>query len=169
MEDLDAASLEDVQAFYRDHYAPNNAVVAVVGDVEPDRIRELVGRYFGGAEPSDPPPEKGCEVSFSPGFRADTVRDPNANLPAVVWTFRTPPHDHRDTYALTLLSKILGEGESSRLHRAMVRDALVRGLLRRARSPAGIRRRAAGRTVSRPPASGGTPGSRAGSAPAARR
>lgn len=123
MEDLDAATMEDVRAFYRSHYAPNNAVLAVVGDFEPDRVRELIRGYFGGAEPAEVPPEEACEVSFSPGFRADTTEDPNANLPAVMWTFRTPPHDHADTYALTLLSKILGEGESSRLHRAMVRDA----------------------------------------------
>ncbi|MFB6240039.1 MAG: M16 family metallopeptidase, partial [Gemmatimonadota bacterium] len=123
MEDLDAASLEDVRSFYETHYTPNNASLAVVGDFDPDQVRSLVDRYFGGAEPSDLPPEEECEVSYSPGFQADTVQDPNANLPAVVWTFRTPPHDHADTYALTLLAKVVGEGESSRLHRAMVRDA----------------------------------------------
>jgi len=123
MEDLNAAEIEDVRTFYRSHYAPNNAVLTVVGDFEPDRVRELIRQYFGGAEPTEVPPEEACEVSYSPGFQADTVRDPNANLPAVVWTFRTPPHDHDDTYPLTLLSRILAEGESSRLHRAMVRDA----------------------------------------------
>ena len=123
MEDLDAATIEDVRSFYRSHYAPNNAVLTVVGDFDPEQVRELIQRYFGGAEAAEVPAEEACEVSYSPGFQADTVQDPNANLPAVVWTFRTPPHDHADTYALTLLSKILGEGESSRLHRAMVRDA----------------------------------------------
>lgn len=123
MEDLDAATIEDVRSFYRSHYAPNNAVLTVVGDFDPDEVRDLIQRYFGGAEAAEVPPEEPCEVSYSPGFQVDTVQDPNANLPAVVWTFRTPSHDHADTYALTLLSKILGEGESSRLHRAMVRDA----------------------------------------------
>lgn len=123
MEDLDAAGIEDVRAFYRNHYAPNNAVLTVVGDFHPEQVRALIQQYFGGAESAEIPPEEGCRVSFSAGMQVDTVMDPNASLPAVVWTFRTPPHDHADTYPLTLLSRILGEGESSRLHRSMVSDA----------------------------------------------
>jgi len=123
MEDLNAASIEDVRAFYRAHYAPNNAVLTVVGDFDAAQVRKLIQQYFGGAEPAEIPPEEECEVSYSPGMQVDSVMDPNANLPAVVWTFRTPPHDHADTYALTLLSTILGEGQSSRLHRSMVSDA----------------------------------------------
>ena len=123
MEDLNAASLEDVQAFYDRHYAPNNAVLTVVGDFDPATVRELVRRYFAGAEPSELPPERECTVDFDAGFRIDSVMDRNANLPGVTWTFRTPRHDHPDTYPLTLLATIVGQGESSRLHRALVKEA----------------------------------------------
>lgn len=123
MEDLDAASLDDVRAFYDRYYAPDNAVLAVVGDFDPDTVKDLIRRYFAGAEASGDPPETQCEVDFRAGFRLDTIMDENANLPAVTWTFRTPPHDHEDNQALTLLATILGQGESSRLHRALVADA----------------------------------------------
>lgn len=123
MEDLNAASIGDVQTFYESHYAPNNAVVTVAGDFETEQVKSLIQRYFGGAEPAEIPQEEGCEVSYTAGMQVDSVMDPNANLPAVVWSFRTPPHDHADTYPLTLLSTILGDGESSRLHRSMVNDA----------------------------------------------
>ncbi|MFW6192200.1 MAG: M16 family metallopeptidase [Gemmatimonadota bacterium] len=123
MEDLNSASLDDVQAFYDRHYAPNNAVLTVAGDFDPETVKELIERYFAGAEASDVPPDRGCEADYDAGFRIDTIMDPNANLPAVTWTFRTPPHDHEDDPALTFLTTLLGQGESSRLHRALVRDA----------------------------------------------
>lgn len=123
MEDLNAASLDDVQTFYDRHYAPNNAVLTVVGDFDPETVKGLIEKYFAGAERSDLPADRGCEVDFDAGFRIDTVMDTNANLPAVTWTFRTPPHDHEDNPALTLLATILGQGESSRLHRALVSEA----------------------------------------------
>lgn len=123
MEDLNAASLEDVQAFYDRYYSPNNAVLTVVGDFDPATVKGLIRDYFAGAEPSELPEETGCEVDYDAGVRVDSVMDQNANLPGVMWSFRTPPHDHRDTYPLTLLSTILGQGESSRLHRALVKEA----------------------------------------------
>ena len=123
MEDLDAATLDDVRSFYETYYAPNNAVVAVAGDVETAHVREMAEDYFEGAKASALPPEEECRVDFDAGIQVDTIRDPNASLPAVFWTFRTPPHAHEDTYALTLLASILGQGESSRLHRALVQDA----------------------------------------------
>jgi predicted Zn-dependent peptidase len=123
MEDLNAASLDDVQSFYDRHYAPNNAVLAVVGDFDPGTVKGLIEKYFAGAERSDLAPDRGCEVDYDAGVRIDTIMDTNANLPAVTWTFRTPPHDHEDSPPLTLLATILGQGESSRLHRALVADA----------------------------------------------
>ena len=122
MEDLNAAGVEDVQSFFDTYYAPNNATLTVSGDFEADEVRELIQRYFGGIERSEPPAEVACEVDYGAGFQADTIMDPNANLPAIFWSYRVPPHDHPDAYPLQLLSRLFGQGESSRLHRELVKE-----------------------------------------------
>lgn len=123
MEDLDAASLQDVRDFFRTYYAPNNATLVVVGDFDPAVARDLIERYFGPVPAQEPPPEPTCEVEFAPGFVSDTIHDPNANVPGVFVAYRVPAHGEEDTYALSLLATILGGGESSRLHQALVKDA----------------------------------------------
>lgn len=122
MEDLNAAGVEDVQSFFDTYYAPNNATLTVSGDFDPAEVKELTRRYFGGIERSEPPAEVECEVDYDAGFRADTIRDPNANLPAIFWSYRVPPHEHPDSYALQLVSRLFGQGESSRLHRTLVTE-----------------------------------------------
>jgi predicted Zn-dependent peptidase len=124
MADLDAAKVSDVQAFFDQYYAPNNATLVVVGDFDPAEVRGLIRQYFGDiprartlAEPAR------CEYSFAVGPKRRVWEDPHANLPAVVIAYRLPPHRDADTPALTLLSTILGGGESSRLHRALVRQS----------------------------------------------
>lgn len=72
--------------------AEDRSTPAVAGDFDPGTVKGLVETYFGGAERSEVPPERGCEVDHDAGFRLDTIPDANANLPAVTWTFRTPPH-----------------------------------------------------------------------------
>jgi len=123
MEDLDAATVEDARAFHRAWYVPNNATLTVVGDFDPELVKDLVERYFGAIPAGEVPEEKPCEVDYSAGLTVDTVPDPNANLPGVIWSFRAPPHAHPDARALALLSRILGQGESSRLYGRMVREA----------------------------------------------
>ena len=122
MEDLNAASVEDVQSFFDTHYAPNNATLVVSGDFEPAQVKQLIRRYFGDIERSEPAADVECDVDYAAGFQADTIRDPNANLPAVFWSYRAPPHEHPDSYALQLVSRLFGQGESSRLHRALVTE-----------------------------------------------
>ena len=123
MEDLNAATVEDVRSFFDTYYAPNNATLTVVGDFDPERVREMIDRYFGGIERSDPPPEVSCEVDYDAGFQVDTIRDANANLPAVFWSYRMPDHDGPDSRALELLASLFGQGESSRLHRKLVKES----------------------------------------------
>lgn len=122
MDDLDAATVEDVQSFFDTYYAPNNATLAVVGDFDPERVKGMIESYFGGIESSDPPPEPSCEVDYDAGFRIDTLRDTNANLPAIFWSYRMPDHDGPDSRALELLASLFGQGESSRLHRKLVKE-----------------------------------------------
>jgi predicted Zn-dependent peptidase len=126
MEDLDAASLGDVKEFFRTYYAPNNATLAVVGDVEPSRIREWAARYFGGipANPSIPRPG---DLSLPPTLgeeRRETVPD-RVPLPRVYFGFRAPVYGNPQLDALDIASQILAGGKGSRLHRRLVRDERI--------------------------------------------
>ncbi len=124
MEDLNAATAEDVRQFYERYYVPNNATVVVAGDVTVDQVRALAEEYFGSiprGEDVDPLPP------FTPTPRGDgerrvTLEDPLANTPAYFAGFNIPPHSHEDSYALQLLSSMFSEGESSRLHQRLVKD-----------------------------------------------
>lgn len=122
MEDLAAAKLEWVQEFYARHYAPNNAVITIAGDFDPDRAMELVQEYFGQAEPREVPPfQVEPPAEPSPG-RREVVKDKNANTPALLWGYRIPPFRSKDHYAIELAALLLTDGESSRLHQKLVRE-----------------------------------------------
>ena len=123
MEDLDAASLEDVRAFFRTYYAPNNATLAVVGDVEPRRIREWVDRYFGGI-PANPSIPQLPDLSLPPtlgGEHREIVPD-RVPLSRVYFGFRAPEFGDPRLDALDIAAQILAGGKGSRLHRRLVRD-----------------------------------------------
>jgi len=126
MEDLDAASLEDVSAFFRTWYAPNNAVLSVVGDAERAQVRAWVDRYFGGipANPSIPPLG---DLSLPPtlgGERREVVYD-NVPLPRVYFGFRAPVFGDERLDALDLAGQILAGGKGSRLYRRLVREERI--------------------------------------------
>jgi zinc protease len=126
MADLEAATVEDVRAFFAQHYAPNNAVLVIAGDVAPAAVLPMVQQYFGRI-PAGPRREAvTCEGDPGP-TRAVVKRivDANATLPAVLMAYRTVPPSHPDYPALALLTTILGEGESSRLNRSLVRGSQV--------------------------------------------
>ena len=126
MADLDAASLEDVRAFFQTYYAPNNAVLSVVGDVDAKAVRASVDRFFG-AIPANPNiPELG-DLSLPPtlgGEVREIVHD-RVPLPRVYVGFRAPvAGDHR-LDALEVAGQILAGGKGSRLHRRLVRDERI--------------------------------------------
>ncbi len=124
MDDLDAATVEDVQMFYKRYYVPNNATVIVTGDVTVGEVHALADEYFGdiarGEDPAGLPPY--TTVPRNDGERRVTVEDKLANTPAYLSGFNIPPHSDEDTYALELLSSMFSEGESSRLYRRLVRE-----------------------------------------------
>jgi predicted Zn-dependent peptidase len=122
MDDLDRAEVPDVQAFFDLYYRPNNATLTVVGDFDPAEAKQLIGQYFDDIQRGAEPPRIACNYDFEAGARSRTWDDQHANLPAVIVAYRAPPHSHGDTRPLTFLSTILGEGESSRLNRGLVRD-----------------------------------------------
>jgi len=122
MQDLDAAKLEWVQAFYARHYAPNNAVLTIAGDFDVDRALELVRHHFGSIARRDVPAFAAeMPATHSPG-RREVVDDKNAATPALFWGYRIPPSRTKDHYALELGALLLADGESSRLYRKLVRE-----------------------------------------------
>ncbi len=122
MDDLNASSVADVQDFFRRHYAPNDAVLTVAGDINPAEVKRLVQEYFGSIPRQPDAPKPACDQPFSTGRMTTRVRDDKATLPAVLALYRVPATGHPDTPALDLLSTILGSGESSRLNRVLARE-----------------------------------------------
>ena len=132
MADLDAATVDDVRAFFAQHYAPNTAVLVIAGDVVPATVLPVVQQYFGRipAGPRREPvtcdaPASATSATSATSAVVKRISDANATLPAVLIAYRTMPPAHPDYPALVLLSTILGEGESSRLHRSLVRGSQV--------------------------------------------
>jgi predicted Zn-dependent peptidase len=126
MEDLDAASLEDVAAFFRTYYAPNNAVLAIAGDADPAQARAWVERYFGeiAANPKIPPLG---DVSLPPTLGAESreVVEDRVPLPRHYFGFRAPCFGDPRLEALEVASQILAGGKGSRLYRRLVRDERI--------------------------------------------
>jgi predicted Zn-dependent peptidase len=126
MEDLDAASLDDVKAFFRTWYAPNNAVLAIVGDVEPADARRWVRKYFGGIPANPGIPALG-DLSLPPTLgeeRRETVPD-RVPLPRIYLGFRAPRFGDERLDALEVAAQILAGGKGSRLHRRLVREERI--------------------------------------------
>jgi predicted Zn-dependent peptidase len=122
MSDLNAAKTPDVQAFFDLYYAPNNATLTVVGDFDVAPTRALIQQYFGDIPKGNEAPQVECRAAFSPGQIRRPWLDANANLPAVMLAYRIPDYGNADMPALELLATILGQGESSRINKSVVRD-----------------------------------------------
>jgi len=123
MEDLDAASLEDVAAFFRTYYAPNNAVLAIAGDVDPAQARGWVERYFG-AIPANPaiPPLGDMSLPATIGAEIREVVEDRVPLARHYFAFRAPHFGDRRSDALEVGAQILAGGKGSRLYRRLVRE-----------------------------------------------
>ncbi len=122
MADLDAASLDDLKDFFRIHYAPNNAVLTLVGDLDPQEALEKVKKYFG-AIPSQPaPPKVDLAEPEHYGERREVIYDPLARLPQLLIAYHTPPGDTPDNFEVQVLANILGTGQSSRFYQHLVEE-----------------------------------------------
>jgi zinc protease len=122
MRDLDAAELGWVRAFHQAYYAPNNAVLSIAGDFDENEAMSLVRKYFGDAKPASVPKLDLPPVPEQTTPRTAIVEDTHAKLPALFEGWVIPASFEPEHYALTLAAMVLGEGESSRLHRALVRE-----------------------------------------------
>jgi predicted Zn-dependent peptidase len=126
MADLDAAQLDWVRAFHDAYYAPNNAVLVIAGDFDPDEAMNMVRKHFGDAKPqSQIPPYQPGTMPIQKGQRDALVEDTHARLPAILYGWAIPPARDPEHYPLELLAMLLGDGESSRLRAALVRDKAI--------------------------------------------
>jgi predicted Zn-dependent peptidase len=124
MEDLDAASLDDVQAFFRTWYVPNNAVLTVAGDVDEQPVIEMVKRYFGPIEANPSLPAYRLRDA-GPALGSRQVVPDDVPLERVHVGYRSPAYGTRAFDALEVATQILAGGRGSRLHRRLVRDEQV--------------------------------------------
>ncbi|MEZ2413463.1 M16 family metallopeptidase [Muriicola sp. E247] len=122
MEDLDAATLEDVIAYNKKYYVPNNAVLVVAGDIDVPATKKMISDYFGpiprgeDIERSYPKEEPITEEVKA------TAYDANIQIPAVMVAYRTPGFAERDAYVLDMISTYLSDGKSSKLYKKIVDD-----------------------------------------------
>ncbi|MFI5311143.1 MAG: M16 family metallopeptidase [Gemmatimonadales bacterium] len=140
MTDLEAAKVEDVQAFFRQYYAPNNVTLTVVGDFVPADARRQIAGYFGAIPRQPSPPPVTCDQRFNTGALRARLTDAKATLPAVLALYRVPAASNADYPALDLLATILGQGESSRLNRVLARETKAALAAQALMNPFGPRR-----------------------------
>jgi predicted Zn-dependent peptidase len=120
-EDLEAASVEDVARFFKTYYAPNNAVLAIVGDIQPAAARKLAETYFSDipSEPQPKHPDMREPQAIQP--RAEVYQDKLARVPGVIVGYPGPPRRSPDYYALSMLDALLTGGESSRFQLNLIK------------------------------------------------
>jgi predicted Zn-dependent peptidase len=122
MEDLNAASVEDVAAFFKMYYAPNNAVLTIVGDFKTPEALAKVRQYFETIPRQPTPPDVDMTEPQQKAERRTTVDDQLARAPRVDLAFKAVPGNTPDFYALQVLSAALQQGQSSRLYQKLVKE-----------------------------------------------
>jgi zinc protease len=122
MEDLNAATVEDVASFFKIYYAPNNAVLALVGDLDTKATLAKIDHHFGGIPRQPNPAPVDLSEPAMTAERRESMTDPLARLARITMGYKIPPATHADWPALSALGQILGGGESSRLYQAVVKD-----------------------------------------------
>jgi zinc protease len=123
--DLDAATLEDVQSFFRTYYAPNNAVVLVVGDVDPEESFALVRRYFDDIPAAKLPPPVDTGEPPQTEERRGEVEERFGPLPAMAIGYHVPERGTPDWHALAMLDRALHGGRAGRIYRTLVLERQI--------------------------------------------
>lgn len=125
MEDLDAATLDEFLEFFKRFYGPNNATLVVAGDIDKPKVKKMIQDYFG-------PIPRGQEV-VQPNIQEDPITseikatwyDPNIQVPMLLHAYRTPSMKERDAYVLDMISTLVSQGKSSRLHKRLVDEKKI--------------------------------------------
>src|SRR4030095_12679525 len=121
MEDLDAATIEDVRGFFRVYYAPNNAVLTIVGDFDEAEARALVEKYFASIPRQPEPPPVNVSEPDEGALNNETYIDNLSPAAAFVLGWKIPVRRTPEFYALSLAGNLLFEGDSSRLYQKLVK------------------------------------------------
>ncbi|MGZ8317138.1 MAG: M16 family metallopeptidase, partial [Telluria sp.] len=120
-EDLENASLDDVKAFHRDYYGPNNAILALAGDISPEQGFALAKKYFGAIPARRTPPA----TDFSEGLNTQEKRsiqsDALAQVPAIAAAWKMPDRGSSDQAPMAVLGALLANGDASRLYQGLVK------------------------------------------------
>jgi predicted Zn-dependent peptidase len=125
--DLDAATLQDVQQFFKTYYAPNNAVVVVSGNFDPAQVKAWVSKYFEGLPRADVPAIPDLTEPRQTEEQWKTVEDKLAQRPALAIAYHMPPRGSPEFWAMALLQQILVEGADSRLYQELVQKRGLTG------------------------------------------
>ncbi len=122
MKDIDAAKLDEFKAFFKQYYAPNNAVLTIAGDIDVAKTKQLIDAYFG-------PVPRGAAIVYHKVEEApitkqviDTAYDANIQIPAILAAYRVPGRDTRDSKVMEMISTMLSGGASARMNKKMVDD-----------------------------------------------
>jgi zinc protease len=142
MEDLDAATVEDIQEFFRIYYAPNNAVLSIAGDFDREVTEGLVRKYFGTIPRQPEPPPADVNEPDEVAQNHDTFVDKLAPVPAFALGWKILPRRTPEFFALSLASNLLFEGESARLYQKLVKGeesvVQIQGGIDERRGPSGL-------------------------------
>ncbi len=123
-QDLDRASLEDIEEFFRTYYTPSNASLALAGDFEPDEARQLIEKYFAEIPPGPPLSRVQRWLPKLEGEKRMTAED-RVQLPRLYLVWPSPPQFEADEPEMEILASILGDGKSSRLFRSLVYEKQI--------------------------------------------
>jgi zinc protease len=122
--DIEAAQLTDVREFFRLYYSPNNASLAIVGDIDPSKTRELVEKYFGPIPAGNPVPRAAVSTPPLISQKRISVED-QVELPRIFLAWITPPVFTQADAECDLVARILGGGKSSRLYKKLVYEKRI--------------------------------------------
>ena len=122
MDDLNAATVSDAEQFFRTYYAPNNAVLALVGDFKTEVALRLIKKYFEAIPAQNPPTAPDLTEPEQKSARRKTIEDGFAQTPRLDIVYKIPPGNTADWYALDVLGGVLSSGVSSRLYQKFVKE-----------------------------------------------
>jgi zinc protease len=122
LSDIQAATIDDVRKFFDTYYAPNNAVLVVVGDAMPDDVMRLAEKHFGGIASRQLPPRPDIGEPPQSAEKKFSESDKLARTPALAFGYHLPDRMTRDFFALSLLDPLLVSDESAKLYQALIKE-----------------------------------------------
>jgi predicted Zn-dependent peptidase len=120
--DLDSAKLEDVDSFFKTYYAPNNAVVSIVGDFNTEDAKKFIQQYFSPIAKVELPEKPDISEPIQDKEKRFTKEDKLANKPAIAVAYKMPERNTPEYYAMGLIDQLLVQGGDSKLYQKLVQE-----------------------------------------------